>query len=63
MAENSSDVTVSDDSASVTSKALDHMVDGVCAGGLVCISILGEPTQAVVAGLVTIALGKRAMQR
>jgi len=47
---------------SITEKALDHGVDALCAVGIVASVALGEPNTSVIGGLVTIALGKRAIK-
>lgn len=49
--------------AKVTEKALDHAVDGICAVGIVTCAYAGAADMAVVGGLVSIALGKRVLNR
>lgn len=53
--------TVGPDKFSVTEKAIDHGVDAVCAIALAAVAITGHADGGVVAGLVSIALGKRVM--
>lgn len=47
--------------AKITEKALDHVVDGLCAAGIVAVAMVGMADTTTVGGLVTIALGKRVM--
>jgi hypothetical protein len=54
--------TITQNKFTVTEKAIDHAVDGVCAVGIVASVAIGQPDTQVIGGLVTIALGKRAIK-
>lgn len=55
--------TITDDKVQITEKAIDHGVDAIAALGIVAVAIgIGEVSPTVVGGLVTIALGKRALK-
>jgi len=44
-----------------TDTSIDHIIDGLCALCIVGVVALGSPTPIVISGLVSIALGKRAL--
>lgn len=49
--------------AKATEKAIDHGVDAVCALGICVTAYVGAADMTVVAGLTSIALGKRVLKQ